>query len=207
MKKRTRNLVIDLTSFLDVILILMFLTLLMNTGEMEDYKSQLDESEELRLSIEHELGLAQNALIDKSDRLDALSDWDNERLGLLDEIGALSDWKAAAEGAIRFITIDYHATNEPREISILVESEISGTVEFIWDGNNITNDIHIQNEVNALLSDAIISGSSNQPLLIMLDYTEMRNREFNLINSVIMTFIELENARNEFNIYYSHYRN
>jgi len=207
MKKRTRNLVIDLTSFLDVILILMFLALLMNTGEMEDFKTQLDESEELRINVELELGLALDALDDANERLAALSDWDDERIGLLDEIGALTDWKTATAGAIHFITVDVQSDVEPRLLNIYTEHSGDGSFEIIWSDttNEISNETQLDSDLSDLLRDIIESNSSEKPTLIMFDHTGIRRQEFNLIDRCIKSVIALENTQNGLKIYYSPY--
>jgi len=197
----------DLTPLLDVILILFFLILLRNTGEMVDFRTQLDESEVKRIILESERDEALGSLGDANERLAALSDWDNERTGLLDELGTLNDWKEAAQGAINFITLTIQTNIEPRVINISAEPDTDNDLEIIWADNDniIINEDQITNELTGMLRDIVISQPSGHPTLIMLNHTGIRRQEFNLINGAINLFIEEESTGHDSNIYYSPY--
>jgi hypothetical protein len=179
----------------------------MNTGEMEDYRTQLVESEELRVGIELELGAAQDTIVAVNERLDALSDWDNERIGLLDEIGALNDWITATEGAIYFIKVDVQIDVEPRLMNIYSEHTGDNIFEIIWSnvGNEIANVSQLTNDFSDVLRNIVESNSSEKPTLIMFNHTGVRVQEFNLIDRGIKTFISSENEQHSSNIYYSPY--
>lgn len=196
----------DLTPLLDVILILFFIALIINAGEIIDVRAHLDESEEQRILLETERDDARLSLSHANERLEALSDWDNERSSLLDEIGALSDWKTAAEGVIHFVTIEYKADVDPRRIIISAEPDIEGMLEFQWEGNRIVNRDQIFDDLNSVLSDIVESQSKEQPILILFQYGGIRTQEYDLIvKDIITPFAESENAKNDFNIYYSRY--
>jgi len=181
----------------------------MNTGEMEDYRTQLEESEELRVGIELELGAAQDTIIAVNERLDALSDWDNERVGLLDDIEALNNWITAAEGAIHFITINVNISIEPRILSIQAEPIDDGSFEIIWSNvsNEIENESQLTNDISDVLRDIVETNSIEKPTLIMFNHTGIRRQEFNLIDGIIKSFISHENTQHDISIYYSPYTN
>ena len=203
MRKKSSS--FDLTPLLDVILILLFIALIINAGEIIDARAHLDESEEQRAILESERDDARLSLSNANERLEALSDWDNERSGLLDELGALSDWKTAAEGVMHFITIDYQADNDSHRIIISAEPDIDGMFEFLWEGNTIVNKDQIIDDLNTLLLDIVQSKSTGQPILILFEHKGIRTQEYNLVNDVIVSFAESENVNNDFNIYYSKY--
>ena len=204
MRKKSSS--FDLTPLLDVILILLFLALIINAGEIIDARAHLEESEEQRALMESERDDAILSLNHANERLEALSDWDNERTSMLDEIGALSDWKTAAEGVMHFITINYRADVDPRRITISAEPDIEKMFEFIWEGNNIVNNDQISEDINSLLSDIVQSKTTGQPILILFEYNGIRTQEYNLVvRDAIIPFVESENAKNDFNIYYSKY--
>jgi len=203
MRKKSSS--FDLTPLLDVILILLFLALIINAGEIIDVRAHLEESEEQRALLESERDNAILSLNDANDRLEALSDWDNERTSLLDEIGALSSWKTAAEGVMHFITINYQADDDPRKVIVSAEPDIEGMFEFIWEGNNIVNKDQFSDDINSLLLDIVQSKSTGQPILILFEHRGIRTQEFNLVNDEIVSLAESENAKNDFNIYYSKY--
>jgi len=206
MKKKSSS--FDLTPLLDVILILLFLALIVNTGEMIDYRTQLEESEEQRIILEKERNETTLALNEANERLVALSDWDNERTSLTDELGALNDWRAATEQAIHFISIFIQTDVEPRIINIGARSDIEKTIELIWaddDSNIITNEDSVVSEFNRILSEIIELETDGQSVLIMFDYTDIRRQEFNLIDRCIRSLIDILNLRLDTNIYYSSY--
>ena len=178
MKKR--DILIDLTPLLDVILVLFFLLLIQNAGAITGIRSQLEETleetEKQQAIIEQELAETGAALDDANERLEALSDWDNERAKLLDELDALDEWRADAEQAIHFVYIDYLSYVEPRIIRVVSGSREDHEITIVWatDGNVISNRDSIRGELNAELQAAVDSRLDEHPFLILVRYSEIR---------------------------------
>ena len=197
----------DLTALLDITLILLFSILLLNAGQMVDFKSQLEESEEQRARIEEEKDEAERAYDEISDRLAALSDWDTERLELTEERNALDGWKTAVEESFNTISIDVQSEDGRRIINIEPKLGQAKKIEMIWavdSSNVIINERYVLGELDTILSDVVETQSrlNEQPMLIMFNYGEIRNKEFILIYNGIQSFID---AKPDINIYYSLY--
>ena len=197
----------DLTPLLDVILILLFLALIINAGEIIDYRVRLEDSEEMRMNIDRELNETNIILGQTRDRLEALNDWDNERINLSNELNDLAGWKTAAEEAMQFISIRIKTDVEPRIITINAQPIEEHNIDIIWadENNTIINRNDISNELNDLLSKIIDTLSPNLPTLIMFNETGIRQQEYTLINNLITSFILLHNPKQDTNIYYSVY--
>ena len=159
MKRRFSS--FDLTPLLDVILILLFLALMVNTGIMLDNRTDFEESEGQRIAVEQELAEVSIDLIDALERLNTLSDWDNERDRLLFEMGELVDWKTATEQTIHFIYIDYPSDFEPLAIHVTSGGDRLRDISVLWatEGNVILNRDVIGNELSSALQTIIESRS------------------------------------------------
>jgi len=198
MKKR--DIIIDLTAFLDVILIMMFLVLTINAGEMFDYRTQVSELEVQHFAMEQELDEAELALAQANERLIALNDWDNEKIALTSELDILSNWISVVEEAIYFISINMEISPDSRVIIVdeLIEIEVT------WaDGRNVIYDEdRILDELYAALSIIINPIAEGHPVMIMFNYRGIARQEHTLISRGIRLFIE---SAEGFNIYYSSY--
>jgi hypothetical protein len=198
---RKRDILIDLTPLLDVVLIMMFLVLLQNKALVADYKDRYDESAEQLIVVEQELNEA-------NERLDALSDWDNERLILTGELGLLSDWKTSVEEAVYFVEINILTDVEPRGVSVKAKPDTNSEFPLLWaedDSNRITNGNDILDWLDKTLSDVIEPEFDEKPVIILFDYSGIFNKEFNLIDGGISSFLESESRDYGLNIYYSAY--
>ena len=200
MKKK--EIAVDLTSLLDVVLILLFSVLVLNAGQIIDAISRLDESEELRAAAlwqlgeaEAALGETEAALGEASLRLDALSDWDSERLSLIGELGALETWRDAAEEAARFVSLVVLAEDGRRMIFVSARPDIEERIEIEWaaDGRNIIlNHDFVESELSRLLQSILSPMPEGKPALLMLNETGIAFQEFNLVYRALRQFIASE---------------
>jgi len=200
MKKR--DILVDLTPLLDVILILFFMMLLQSTGEMVDYRTQLQESEEQRIIMEQELDDTKVAYQNMSERLSALSDWDNDRLSLIDELESINEWKTAVESAVYFIAIDVQPSDNNRFVNISALPDKHYTIDVIWadDGGSIINRNYITEELHIALTEIIMSRTGTQPVLIMFEEPTY-NREDVIIKEAIRSFINDAVMEHDLSIY------
>ena len=197
---KRREIVIDLTALLDIILILFFSVLILNTGQIleseeraADYQTRFFEMEEYLTSLEEEL---HDALL----RLEALSDWDTERLELIDEIDTQHIWRNAVEQAVFFVYMNVSTQDDRRILNITASPDINENIEIVWGAaNTIINTGFVSSEINRVLDSVITS----QLIIIMFDETDIRLQEFRLIIQTIRQFIE---TNNELVIRYSVYR-
>jgi len=206
MKKR--DIIIDLTVFLDVILIMMFLVLTQNVGEIFEYRTQVYALEIQRFNAEQERTDAENALAETNERLAALSDWDNERMTFTSELENLNEWRAVVESAVHIIAINMYVSDSRRVINIKPSAGAAHEIDIVWDldGRNvIVNEDSVLDELNAALSDIIRAIASENPVLIMLNYDGIARQEYALIIRGIRSFINIE--EHGFNIYYASYAN
>ena len=203
MKKK--DILIDLTPLLDVILVLFFLLLIQNAEIITAVRTQLEETEFQQGIIEQELAQASDSLDDANERLEAFSDWDNERNRLLNELGVLDDWKIVAEQAIHFICIDYKSDIEPRTFHVTSGGEKLRDISIIWadDRNVIQNSDVIRNEVNTALQIISEARSEALPFLILIRYSDIRQQEYQLIREILEAFINTS----ELSIYTSYVQN
>ena len=191
MKKR--EILFDLTPLLDVVLILFFSVLLMNVGQISDYLSQFHEAEEHRIVAEQERDAAQAELYEVSMRLDALNEWDTERLNLIDALGAQAAWRSAIEEAIFIIGMNVQTEDGRRIINISARPNINETIEIIWaiDGRNIIqNDGFVSSEIDRILYDIVAWLPNELPVLIMLNEAGIAVQEYNLITRNIGLFAQ-----------------
>lgn len=198
MKKR--DIIIDLTAFLDVILVMMFLVLTINAGEMFDYRSRVGELEAQYFIIEQELDETEQALAQTNERLLALSDWDSQKIALTSQLDILNNWISVVEEAIYFISIDMEIGLNERVI--VVDEFIEIEVTWIDGRNAIYNEDRILDELYAALSSIINPIADSYPVMIMFNYRGVARQEHALISRGIRLFIE--NAE-DFSIYYSSY--
>ena len=198
MKKR--GITFDLTPLLDVILILFFSVLLMNTEQISDYLFQLSEAEEhriiaeeYRIIAEQERDVAAADLHEVANRLEALSEWDTERLEFIDEIDAAAIWRAAIEEAIHIVDMVVQTVDERRLLFISAQPNIDDSIEIIWTTgiwNRIQNDGFVSSEIERILQDIIVQLPNDRPVLIMFNDASIAHQEFNLIYRNIGLFIE-----------------
>ena len=189
---KLREIFIDLTALLDVIFILFFSVLLLNTEQITGYQSQIHEAEEQRIIAEQELYEVEMELYDISTRLDALGEWDTERLELIDEVKAQSARLNAIGEAIFFISMNVQSEGERRVISISASPNIDERIEIIWaiDGRNvIQNDGFVRSELNRILLNIIEPRPLEQPILILFNEADIRFQEFNLMIATIRQMI------------------
>jgi len=197
MKKR--DIVIDLTAFLDVILIVMFLVLTLNAGEMFDYRTRVGELEVQHFGMEQELGVTEEALANANERLAALSDWDNEKVTLTSELDMLHNWISVVEDAIYFVYIEMEIGD-----SRVINVDDVRDIEVVWVAgrNNIYNSDNVLDELYATLSFIVNPIADGYPVMIMFNYRGITRQEHALISRGIRAFIE---SAEDFNIYYSSY--
>jgi len=201
---KIRDIVFDLTAFLDVILVLLFLVLTLNTGELIDYRAQLDESDRQRISIEAELAEAEASLADVEEQLDALSDWEDDRLGIIDEIGALHEWREIVENAVHFIFVYIQIYDDQRTIWVEANPDMLHEIEIIWadDAQNIiTNEPYIIENLNQTFSEIIETKEHEHPVILMFNTTGIALQEYRLITRGIDDFVSY--AGDDLNIYLS----
>ena len=197
---RKREILFDLTPLLDVILILFFSVLLINTERITEYLSQVRVAEEYRVIAEQELDAAEAELYDVSTRLEALSEWDTERLEFIDELDAQAAWRSAVEEAIYIIEMNVQTEDGRRIININARPNINETIEIIWaiDGRNIiTNDGFVSSEIDRILYGIVAWLPNELPILIMLNETGIAVQEYNLITRNIGLFAQ---ANSEYTI-------
>ena len=182
---KRREVIIDLTALLDIVLILFFSVLILNTGQIleseeraADYQTRFFEIEESFATLEDELDAALF-------RLEELSEWDTERLELIDKVNIQHIWRDAVEQAVFFIYIHVSAQDNRRILNIDNE-----TIEIIWGiENTIINTGFVSSEINRVL-DYI---NTTQLVIIMFDETDIRLQEFRLIMQNIRQFAETSN--------------
>ena len=203
MKKR--EILFDLTPLLDVILILFFSVLLINTEQITEYFSRFREAEESRIVAEQELIEVGAELEDVLARLEALNEWDTERLEFTRELDAQALWRSAIEDAIYIIAMNVQTVDDRRIFSISARPNIDETIEIIWAGgflNRIQNDGFVSSEIDRILHDIIAPLPNDRPILIMFNEAGIAVQEFNLAYNNIRQFIQ---ANLEFAIYLSVY--
>jgi hypothetical protein len=200
MKKR--EILVDLTSLLDVILIIMFFILVQNTGNMTSYKEKLENDyKETLEKTEEQLSNAKQERDEAKEKLEKLSDSDNEITRLEHELDDLTDWRTVVEDAIYFVSIEMQTDVETRTINITAKPNFNSKIDVKWadDSNIIENEDDVLSELSTTLSSMI--SSDERPVLIMFNYNRIRNKEFNLIDKGISLF----RAERDFNIHYSIY--
>jgi len=194
MKKR--DIIIDLTAFLDVILIIMFLVLTQNTGELAAYRLHAED-------METRATLAEELREDAEYRLSAVADWDNDRTRMLGELDALQQWRDIVENAVFFISVDMHISGENRFINVISGGGMAHTIEVRWASfvNAITNEAAVLSELNAALAEHVAYNHGSHPVLVMVNYSGIARQEYALITRGIQSFTNAGNFR--FEIYYS----
>jgi biopolymer transport protein ExbD len=201
MKKR--EILIDLTSLLDVVLILMFFILVQSTGNLTNIKEEL--REELQIT-ENQLASARQERDAANKKLEEQSNWDNERTKFERELNDLNDWRTAVEEAIFCVSIEMQTNVEPHTINISAKPNVNNSIDVIWadgDSNVITNENDVLSKLNAILASIVDTDDTNKrPVLIMLSYDKVPNKEFNLIDKGIEMF---RAERISKTIYYSEY--
>ena len=202
---KRKGIIFDLTPLLDVILILFFSVLLMNFEQVTEYISRFREAEQQRIVAEQELGLAEAELYEVSIRLEALSEWDTERLELIEALDAQVVWRSAIEEAIYVIALHVHTEDGRRLINISARPDIDETIEIIWavDGRNIIqNTGFVSSEIDRVLHNIIAPLPNERLILIMFNEAGIAVQEFNLIIRNIELFTH---ANPEFTIRLSVY--
>ena len=204
---RRKEITFDLTPLLDVILILFFSVLLLNVEQIAGYMTRLFEVEEERLIAEMERDEALAEFHEASMRLEALREWDDERLEVFDALEVQTVWRAAIENVIFVVAINIQ-TEDDRRIIIITRADSSDRIELIWavDGRNvILNEGFVSGEVTRFLSDILHTLSYEWPVLILFNEAGVALQEFNLIYQNIGQFTR---ANPEFTIrlsIYTHY--
>lgn len=187
---RKREVAIDLTALLDVILILFFSVLLLNTEQIARQRLSAEEADEQRAAAERELAGAMEALGETMERLEALREWDTERLGLLDEAKAQGVWRAAVEGAFVVARMGVSAA-EGRRLLGIEGREAGESVEIFWGaGNAIQNREYVENAVTAALGAMLDAAPGETPMLVMLDDAGIAWQEFGLVYGAVRRFAE-----------------
>jgi len=203
MRKKSSS--IDLTPLLDVILIFLFLALMINAGELLDVRALLEESEEQLAFLESEQEDTRAALADANERLSALSDWDNDRLGLLNDIEKLTYWKEVAEGEANFLSISVNEIAPERFIIVTSPNEdvYQQAIEFAAVGNSIANEEGINEFIYNTLSTIIESFGNEQPFFIIFDRSGSLNMEVRLIDRAVNMYKTTEVEDESINIYFT----
>ena len=184
-----KGIVFDFTSLLDVILILLFSVLVLNVGQLMEFSSKLEDSEELLDEALLELDEMTMAYEDALVRLDALSDWERERNWLLDEASAMANWRETAEEAMSFINVSVVPLGDRRFLTVS-SSQGMREVEIVWAQgiNAISNAAFVSEELARILAEVFAGRPEAIPRLIMFDYQGIRNQEYRLIESGITAF-------------------
>jgi len=212
MKKR--DIVMDLTVFIDVVLVLMFLVLTQNTGEMYDYRAQLYEAENQLAALKQDademaatLDGVNELLADVNERLAAVSDWNNDRLGLMDELGPLQEQMELIRDAVHFVFISMHIENHSRVLHIEAAPNVSQTFGVVWlaSENRIVNSVEVAEWVRTIISNIAETIDGEHPIMIMLNYTGIARQEYSLIVNAIRYFDG--DDYEEHNIFYSSHTN
>ena len=190
---RKKGIIFDLTPLLDVILILFFSVLLMNIEQVTEHLSRFREAEEQRIIAEQELGAAEAELYEVSRRLEALNEWDTERLEFIRALDAQVVWRSAIEEAIYVIAMYVFTEDGRRLINISARPDIGETIEIVWavDGRNIIlNAGFVSSEIDRILHGIIAALPNERLILIMLNEAGIAVQEFNLINLSIELFTQ-----------------
>jgi len=191
MKKR--DIIIDLTAFVDVILILMFLVLTQNTGDMFIYRDRLAEVEAHMYNMEGELQAADAALADAANRLEIFSDWDDALDRMKEEIDALTEWQSVVAEAAHFVFIRMNIVGDHRVINI-TSSDNFFSIMVLWaeDGRNvILNTDEISNDLNVALQRIVGAKTGDYPIFIMFSYNDrVARQEHSIIVNGVRTFID-----------------
>jgi len=203
---KIRDVIFDLTAFLDVILVLLFLVLMLNTGEMAENRAQLSEVDNQRILAEAERAAAEYALADAQARLAILMDWDNELTNFMVEIESLQDWRAAVMGSASFIFIEMNITDEVRVVHVNAAPNIFRSAEVRWDAtgrNIIENRDELRELIHDILSEITAITGTAHPVMIIFDpnITGTAQQESQLIGDAVHQFIY--NMGDDVNIYYS----
>ena len=197
---RKKGIVFDLTPLLDVILILFFSVLLMNIEQVTEHLSRFREAEEQRIVAEQELGLAEAELYEVSKRLEALSEWESERLEFIEALDAQVVWRSVVEEVVYVIAMYVRTDDGRRLISISARPDIDETIEIIWavDGRNlIINTGFVGSEIDRVLQGIVAPLPNERLILIMFNEAGIAVQEFNLIDLNIGLFTQ---ANPEFTI-------
>jgi len=206
MKKR--DIAIDLTAFLDVILVLMFFALIQNAGGMIDYRAQIYEMETQIVILGQEQYELEYALADANERLIILSDWDNERNRLEDELGALNAWHTIAANAANFTFVHMNIDNYSRVVAIETSPGNFTYIQVFWDdtgGNTIVNESAVLQYISVTMHSVADALVGNHPMLVVFSYCErVARQEYTVIYRGIRSF--LDNSTHNFQIYYSTHR-
>ena len=198
--RKKREITFDLTPLLDVILILFFSVLLINTGQVVEYIERFHEAEEYRTVAESErdtaaaeLYEARAELHEVSMRLEALSEWDTERLELTHDLGEQTRRMSAIEEAIYIIDMVVQTEDGRRIININARPNIEERIEIIWApvGNVIQNRIFVSSEIDRVFQSAISPLPNELPIIILLSQNGIARQEFILIEENIRQFIEI----------------
>ena len=190
---RKREILFDLTPLLDVILILFFSVLLMSTEQIADYLFQIREAEESRIIAEQGREVAEAELHDVTVRLEALSEWDTERLEFTRELDTQAAWRSAIEDAIFITSMNVHGIDGRRFVNISARPDIDETIEIIWAGgivNRIRNDGFITSEMDRILQSIVAHLPYERPILVLFNEAGIAVQEFNLIYRNVNQFIE-----------------
>jgi hypothetical protein len=191
---KIRDIVFDLTAFLDVILVLLFLVLTLNTGEMLDYRARLDESDIQLANMAEELAEAETTLAEAEANL------------AIEEMGALNEWRVVVENAVNFIFVHMQISDDRRVIVVEESPDILHEIEIVWaeDGRNIiVNERDVLDSLNHVFSEIIESKGHEYPIIIMFNTTEIAIQEYRLATRGIRDFIS--DTNDDFNIYHSSY--
>jgi len=206
MKKR--DIAIDLTAFLDVILILMFFALMQNAGGIIEYRTQLYEIEAQVIILQQEQDELEYALADANERLLILSDWDNERAALVDELDTLSSQHSIMAEAANFVFLHMNIDDHRRVIAIETSPGIYYEIEVFWDGaggNNIANESNILQRLSTVLSTLADAQVGSHPMLVMFSYSDRVARQEHIVITRGIRLL-IDNSTHDFQIYYSVHR-
>jgi len=206
MKKR--DIAIDLTAFLDVVLILMFFALIQNTGGIVEYRAQIYEMETQLVVIQQEQHELEYALADANERLVIFSDWDYERNRLEGELGALNAWHTIVADAANFTFVHMNIDNGNRVVAIETSPGVFTQIEIFWEsagGNAIVNESAVLQYISTVLYAVANEQTGNHPMLVVFSYCDrVARQEYSLIGRGIRLFAD--NSTHGFQIYYSTHR-
>ena len=188
---KRREIAIDLTALLDIVLILFFSVLILNTGQILESEEKAADYQARFFEMQESFAMLENELDDALLQLEILSEI--EGLELIEEVILQNIWRAAVEQAVFFVYVNVSEQDNRRILNINDE-----TIEITWGiENTIINTGFVSSEINRVL-DYI---NTTQLVIVMFDETDIRLQEFRLIMQNIRQFTETNNE-----IRYSIYR-
>ncbi|MCL2364982.1 MAG: hypothetical protein FWC71_10020 [Defluviitaleaceae bacterium] len=203
---KIRDVIFDLTAFLDVILVLLFLVMMMNMGELVDNRQQMYDADNQRILAEAEREAAEYALVDAQMRMRIFEDWDYYLDAMLHEINTLQDWRVSVEGSASFIFVEMFIVEAGRFIHVEAAPDIFRSAEVRWDTggrNTIDNRDELLGQIHGILTDITDVTGLAHPVMVIFNpsIAGTAQQESQLISDAVHQFIH--DVGDDVSIYYS----